>query len=261
MGKIPIKSARDIAAMRASCRIVAEVLALIGTRIRPGVTARELDRLAEDFIRSYEAEPAFKGYGHDKSNLFPGTLCVSVNDEVVHGIPDGRVLQEGQVVSVDVGVKKSGWYGDGARTFAVGHVDEEKRRLLHVTEEALSTAVSQARAGNHLHDISAAVQRHVEGAGFSVVRDLVGHGIGRALHEEPSVPNFGTPGTGPVLKEGMVLALEPMVNAGSWRVQMGDDGWTVRTADGKPSAHFEHTVLITLGEADILTRHGETGSD
>jgi methionyl aminopeptidase len=261
MGRIPLKSVREAAAIRESCRIVAEVLSLVGSRVRPGITARELDTLAEEYIRSCGGEPAFKGYGHDRSNLFPGTLCVSVDDVVVHGIPDGRELREGEVVAVDVGVRKEGWYGDGARTFAVGRVSEEKQRLLRVTEAALAEAVGQARGGNHLHDISAAVQRCVEAAGFQVVRDLVGHGIGKALHEEPSVPNFGTPGTGPVLKEGMVLALEPMVNAGTWRVQMGDDGWTVRTADGRPSAHFEHTVLITKGEADILTRHGETGSD
>jgi methionyl aminopeptidase len=256
MGKIPTKTAAEVALMRESCRIVAEVLALIGSRIAPGVRARELDVLAEEYIRSQGGTPAFKGYGHDSSNLFPGTLCVSVDDEVVHGIPDGRKLQEGQVVSVDVGVKKDGWFGDGARTFAVGKVSDEKVRLLRATEEALAHGLECARAGCRLHDISARVQEHVERQGFSVVRDLVGHGIGRNLHEEPSIPNYGTPGTGPLLKEGMVLAIEPMVNAGSYHVKLGSDGWTVRTRDGRPSAHFEHTVVVREHEAEILTRHG-----
>lgn len=240
--------------MRESCRIVAEVLALVGSRIVPGVTARELDKLAEEYIRSNDALPAFKGYGHDKRNLFPGTLCVSIDDEVVHGMPDSRAIRDGQVVSIDVGVKKKGYFGDGARTFSVGRVTEEKARLMEVTETALAQGIAQARAGGRLHDISAAVQAHVEACGFSVVRDLVGHGIGRNLHEEPPVPNYGTPGTGLMLQEGMTLAIEPMVNAGSYRVQLEADGWTVRTADGKPSAHFEHTIVIRNGEADVLTR-------
>jgi methionyl aminopeptidase len=254
MGKIPIKSNRELELMRESCRIVAEVLALVGSRIRPGVYTRELDEIAEEYIRSKEAIPAFKGYGHDRKNLFPASLCVSIDDEVVHGIPDGRMIEESQIVSVDVGVQKNGYFGDGARTFAVGKTSEEKTRLLKVTEEALYKGIEQARAGNHLHDVSSAVQRYVESAGFSVVRDLVGHGIGKNLHEDPAVPNFGTPGTGLLLKEGMVLAIEPMVNAGTYKVQVGEDGWTVRTTDGKPSAHFEHTVVIRDGEAEILTR-------
>ncbi len=254
MGRVPIKSGREIELMRESCRIVAEVLALVGARLKAGTHTRELDELAEQYIRSKGAVPAFKGYGHDTRNLFPGTLCVSIDDEVVHGIPDGRSLEEGQVVSVDVGVKKNGYFGDGARTFAVGVTSEEKARLLRVTEESLYRGISCARAGNHLHDVSHAVQEHVESEGFSVVRELVGHGIGKHLHEEPSVPNFGTPGTGIVLKEGMVLAIEPMVNAGTHKVRVDEDGWTVRTADGRPSAHFEHTVLIRNGDAEILTR-------
>jgi len=254
MGHVPVKSAREIALMKESCRIVAEVLALVGGRIAAGVRTRDLDALAEEYIRSRGGEPAFKGYGHDRRNLFPGTLCVSIDDEVVHGIPDGGEIREGQVVSIDVGVKKDGYFGDGARTFPVGRVSEEKLRLLRVTEESLMLGIAQARAGNHLHDVSAAVQRHVEGAGFAVVRDLVGHGIGRSLHEDPAVPNYGEPGTGVVLKEGMALAIEPMVNAGTHRVRVEEDGWTVRTADGKPSAHFEHTIVVTTGEADILTR-------
>jgi methionyl aminopeptidase len=256
MRKIPLKTARDIDTMRGSSRIVAEVLSLIGERVKPGVTTQELDEFAEEYIRLQGGEPAFKGYGHDRNNLFPATLCVSLDDEVVHGIPAGRRLKEGQVVSVDVGVKKDGFFGDGAKTFAVGRISEEKLRLLRVTEEALYKGIAKALAGNHLHDVSAAVQEHVEAAGFSVVRDLVGHGIGRSLHEEPAVPNYGARGTGILLEAGMVLAIEPMVNAGTYRVQIESDGWTVRTADGKPSAHFEHTVVVRKGEAEILTRHG-----
>lgn len=254
MAKVSLKSRQEVELMRESCRIVAEVLALVGSNIRPGAVTRDLDKMAEEYIRSRDGIPAFKGYGQDKSNLFPGTLCISIDDEVVHGIPDGRRLEEGQIVSIDVGVKKGGYFGDGARTFPVGRVDAEKQRLLKVTEEALFAGLGNAAAGKRLHDISAAVQRHVEAAGFSVVRDLVGHGIGRHLHEEPPVPNYGTAGTGILLQEGMALAVEPMVNAGSYRVQMEDDGWTVRTADGKPSAHFEHTIIVGKGEAEILTR-------
>jgi len=240
--------------MKESCRIVAEVLALVGGRIRPGVTLKDLDAFAEDYIRSQGGEPAFKGYGQDRGNPFPGTLCVSVDDEVVHGIPDERKLEAGQVVSIDVGVKKDGFYGDGARTFAVGPTTEEKNRLLKVTEEALYEGIGKVRAGGHLHDLSAAVQQYVEAAGFSVVRELVGHGIGRNLHEEPAVPNYGVAGTGIILKEGMTIAVEPMVNAGSHEVEVDSDGWTVRTRDGKPSAHFEHTILVRQGEAEILTK-------
>jgi methionyl aminopeptidase len=256
MGRAPVKSQREIALMRESGRIVAEVLALVGSHVRPGVTTRELDALAEEYIRSQGGVPAFKGYGPDRRNPFPATLCVSIDDIVVHGIPDGRRLAEGEIVSVDVGAKKGGWFGDGARTFPVGRISEEKARLLKVTEEALEVGILQASAGRRLHDVSSAVQRHVEAAGFSVVRDLVGHGIGRSLHEDPAVPNFGTAGTGVLLREGMTLAIEPMVNAGTFVVRLEDDGWTVRTADGRPSAHAEHTVAITQGEAEILTRHG-----
>jgi methionyl aminopeptidase len=254
MGRVPIKSPREIQLMRESGRIVAEVLALVGTRIAPGVCVKDLDVFAEDYIRSKGAVPAFKGYGHDPKNLFPGTLCISIDDEVVHGIPDGRVLAEGQIVSIDVGVKKDGWYGDGARTFAVGTVSEEKQRLMTATEDSLYRGIALARQGGHLHDVSHAVQERVERDGFAVVRDLVGHGVGKNLHEEPAVPNFGTAGTGLVLKQGMVIAIEPMVNAGTHRVEIGNDGWTIRTVDGRPSAHFEHTVLITNGDAEILTR-------
>ncbi len=256
MARVPLKTERDIALMRESGRIVAEVLALVGGYVRPGVTTSELDALAEEYIRSHQGTPAFKGYGPDRRNPFPATLCVSIDDVVVHGIPDGRELQEGEIVSVDVGVQKGGWFGDGARTFPVGRISEEKTRLLNVTEEALGAGIARAQAGNRLHDVSAAVQKVVEAAGYSVVRDLVGHGIGKQLHEEPAVPNFGVEGTGVLLREGMTLAIEPMVNAGTYVVHLGEDGWTVRTADGRPSAHFEHTVAITQGEAEILTHHG-----
>lgn len=254
MARVPVKTEEEIALMRECGRIVAEVLALVGAQVRPGVTTAELDTLAEEYIRSQGGRPAFKGYGHDTANPFPGTLCVSLEEEVVHGIPDRRMLREGQVVSVDVGVEKGGFFGDGARTFPVGRVDDERQRLLRVTEESLARGIEQACAGNRLHDVSWAVQRHVEAAGFSVVRDLVGHGIGRRLHEEPAVPNFGGPGTGPVLREGMTLAIEPMVNAGTEEVTVAKDGWTVRTADGRPSAHFEHTVVVRRGRAEILTQ-------
>ncbi|MGB2959079.1 MAG: type I methionyl aminopeptidase [Bacteroidota bacterium] len=261
MAKIPIKTSREIELIRESCRIVGEVLALIGSQMKPGTYTRELDSAAEEYIRSNDAVPAFKGYGRDPKNLFPGSLCISIENEVVHGIPDGRRIDEGQVVSVDVGVLKDGYFGDAARTFAVGTTTGEKLRLLRVTEESLWKAIEKARAGNRLYDLSAAVQAHVEAEGFSVVRDLVGHGIGKQLHEEPSIPNFGTADTGPVLKEGMVLAIEPMVNAGSYHVELGDDGWTVRTQDGLPSAHFEHTVLVQRDGAEILTGYGKTGSN
>ncbi len=254
MAKVGLKSRQEIELMRQSCRIVAEVLALVGSNIRPGAVTRELDQMAEDYIRSKDGIPAFKGYGQDKTNLFPGTLCISIDDEVVHGIPSEKKLEEGQIVSIDVGVKKGGYFGDGARTFPVGRVSPEKQRLLKVTEEALYAGIGKARAGMRLHDISSAVQRHVEQAGFAVVRDLVGHGIGRHLHEEPAIPNYGTPGTGILLQEGMAFAVEPMVNEGTYRVVVEDDGWTVRTSDGKPSAHFEHTIIVGKGEAEILTR-------
>jgi methionyl aminopeptidase len=251
---VRIKTRKEIELMRESSRIVAEVLKLVGARVRPGVTTVELDRLAEDFIRSMGALPAFKGYGYSKSNPYPATLCTSVDDEVVHGIPRRRVLQEGEILSIDVGVKKDGYFGDGACSFAVGGVSDEKQRLLKATEESLYKGIEQAVLGNRLHDISHAVQEHVEARGFSVVRDLVGHGVGADLHEEPAIPNYGKPGTGMRLQEGMTLAIEPMVNAGTWQVQIAPDGWTVLTRDGKPSAHFEHTVAIVDGKPEILTQ-------
>jgi len=208
---IPLKSIEEIGFIRESSRIVADVLKIVGAQVQPGRTTLELDKVAEDFIRSLGGEPAFKGYGWDKKNLFPATLCTSIDAEVVHGIPSKRVLKDGDLISIDVGVKKNGFYGDGACSFAVGEVSEEKQRLMRVTKESLAKGIEQAVAGNKVHDISNAVQLYVEANGFSVVRDLVGHGVGRKLHEEPSVPNFGEPGTGAILKDGMTLAIEPMV--------------------------------------------------
>lgn len=251
---VRIKTKREIELIRESSRIVADVLKLVSAHIRPGVTTFELDRLAEDYIRSLGAVPAFKGYGHTKSNLFPATLCTSIDDVVVHGIPSNRELREGEILSVDVGVVREGYYGDGAYTFAVGEISKEKRRLMEATEESLYKGIEQAVAGNRIHDISHAVQSCVEAEGFSVVRDLVGHGVGIELHEEPAIPNFGKPGTGIKLQEGMTLAIEPMVNAGAWQVRFGADGWTVLTQDGKPSAHFEHTIAIVDGKPEILTK-------
>jgi methionyl aminopeptidase len=251
-----IKSEREIDLIRESGRIVSDVLKLLENYIKPGVKTKDLDGMVEEFIRSTGGEPAFKGYGTDAENLFPASICASVDDVVVHGIPDGRTLSEGEIVSIDVGVRKNGYYGDGARTYAVGSVSEEKTRLLNVTERALYKGIGQAVEGNHLYDVSSAVQREVEAAGFSVVRDLVGHGIGKNLHEEPPVPNFvpsGGRGKGMSLKEGMALAIEPMVNCGTAQVTVGRDGWTVRTSDGKPSAHFEHTIVVRKGKAEILT--------
>ena len=250
---VRIKTRREIELIRESCRIVAEVLRILATKIKPGVTTLELDRLAEEYIRSLGAIPAFKGYGSNKSNLFPATICASVDEVVVHGIPSKRKLQEGEMLSVDVGVKKDGYFGDGAATFAVGRISEEKQRLMDATRESLAKGIEAAVVGNKLHDISYAVQQYVEDRGYSVVRDLVGHGVGLELHEEPAVPNFGKPGTGMKLQEGMTLAIEPMVNAGAWQVRFAADGWTVLTQDGKPSAHFEHTIAIIDGKPEILT--------
>jgi len=254
MAKATIKSPRDLELMRESSRIVAEVLRLLESMIREGITTKELDAFADEYIRSQGAEAAFKGYGHGGENRYPASICASIDDQVVHGIPGERKLRDGEIISVDVGVKKKEFFGDGAWTFAVGKVSEEKKRLMKVTEESLLKGIERARAGNRVHDISAAVQSHVENAGYSVVRDLVGHGIGRALHEEPQVPNFGERGTGPLLQNGMTIAIEPMVNAGSFRVRIASDGWTVRTEDGLPSAHFEHTVAVTEDGPEILTR-------
>jgi methionyl aminopeptidase len=250
---VRLKSKQEIAQMREAGKIVAEVLKLVGAAAMPGTTTRELDQLAEEYIRSCNAEPAFKGYGSSKHNLFPGTLCTSIDEEVVHGIPANRRLREGEILSVDVGVCKDGYYADGAMSFRIGQISAEKERLLNVTQESLYKGIEQAVVGNSVNDIGHAVQQYVESHGFNVVRDLVGHGVGTELHEEPAVPNFGKPGTGMKLQEGMTLAIEPMVNYGTWKVKVLADGWTVVTEDGQPSAHFEHTIAIVNGKPEILT--------
>jgi methionyl aminopeptidase len=259
VSRLVLKSAAEIAIMDRANRIIRRILGELSPRIRPGMTTMEIDVFAERQVRAAGAEPAFKGYPHPGGGReFPGTVCTSVNGEVVHGIPSPHVvLAEGDTVSVDLGVVYRGYYGDGAETFPVGSVDAEAERLLRVTREAMQLGVHEARVGNRVTDIGYAVQRHVEGHGFSVVREFVGHGIGSRLHEEPQVPNFGQPGRRDRLVPGMVLAIEPMVNAGSPEVVLSaDDGWTARTRDGSRSAHFEVCVAITeqgpwiLGQAD-----------
>jgi methionyl aminopeptidase len=245
---IHIRTPQEIEIMRQSNRLVAQVLQRLRQAIKPGCTTKELDQMAERLIRAAGATPAVKGY-----RGYPAALCVSINEEVVHGIPGPRRLREGEIVSLDVGALLNGYYGDAAITCPVGEVSEEAARLLEVTQQALFQGIEQAKDGKRLLDISSAVQSWVESHGFSVVRDFVGHGIGRNLHEDPQVPNFGTPHQGPRLRPGMVLAIEPMVNVGSWEVQVLSDGWTVATADKSLSAHFEHTIAVTDKEADILS--------
>ena len=250
---IYIKTQKEINFIRESCRIVAETLRMIKTNVKVGVTTIELDRIAEDYIRSNNAVPAFKGYSQGGLPGFPGSVCTSINDAVVHGIPGQVRLEEGDIISLDVGVLKNNFYGDAATSVAVGKISDEKRNLLEVTEKSLQLGIEQAKSGNRVHDISAAVQEYVEQNGFSIVRDLCGHGVGKFLHEDPSIPNFGRRGTGPKLKNGMTLAIEPMVNAAGYEVITASDGWTVLTADGSPSAHFEHTILIMDNSPEILT--------
>ncbi len=245
---IIIKTDAQIEIMRKAGRIVAETLKVVEKIIRPGITTAEIDHLAEEYILSCGSKPGFKGY-----RGFPATACISIDEEVVHGIPGERVLKEGQIVSVDLGSIVDGYYGDSAATFPVGEISEEKKKLLEVTKRSLEVGIEQARAGNKLGKVSAAIQKYVEAAGFSVVRDMVGHGIGRKLHEDPQVPHFGPEESGPVLEKGMVLAIEPMVNVGDYNINQKPDGWTIVTADGSASAHFEHTVAITDNGAEILT--------
>ncbi|MCK6603278.1 MAG: type I methionyl aminopeptidase [Ignavibacteriaceae bacterium] len=247
-----IKTKKEIDYIRESCRIVAETLQKVKGFIKPGITTKELDMIAEDYILSKGGKPAFKGYRQPGTTPFPASLCVSLNDVVVHGIPGKYIIKDGDIVSIDVGVIKNGYYGDAALSVLVG-ADPEKQKLLDVTEKSLYLGIEQAKAGNSVHDISFAVQSYVELNGYSVVRALCGHGVGKYLHEEPSIPNYGRPGTGKKLKEGMTIAIEPMVNAGVYDVIMADDGWTVLTSDGKASAHFEHTVLVEKDKAEILT--------
>ena len=250
---ILIKSKKEIDYIRESCRIVAETLQLLKSNVKPGITTLELDKIAEDYIRSNNAIPAFKGYSQGNAPGFPGSVCASVDDEVVHGIPGSRILKDGEIVSVDIGVLKNGFFGDAALTVAVGNISDEKKKLMDVTERSLQLGIEQAVAGNKVHDISNAVQVYVEANGFSIVRDLCGHGVGKFLHEDPSIPNFGRKGTGPKLKNGMTIAIEPMVNAGKYDVITANDGWTILTADGSTSAHFEHTILINNNSPEILT--------
>ncbi|MDI6812549.1 MAG: type I methionyl aminopeptidase [Desulfitobacteriaceae bacterium] len=246
---IELKTLSQIASMRKAGQIVAETLALMREMVHPGVTTEELDRVAEDYIRKQGAVPAFKGY-----NGFPATLCTSVNEQVVHGLPGLRKLESGDIISIDCGAVIDGYFGDAAVTLPVGDIAPEVKQLLQVTEESLHQGITQAVRGHRLYDISYAVQSYVERYGFSVVRDYVGHGIGKAMHEEPQIPNFGKPDRGPRLDVGMVLAIEPMVNKGTFEVRTLNDHWTVVTKDGQASAHFEHTVAITANGPEILTR-------
>ncbi len=242
------KTAAEIETMARAGRLVVETLGAIGEAIAPGVTTRELDAIAEDHIRSQGGVPTFKGY-----RGFPGSICASPNSMVVHGIPGGHRLEDGDIVSIDVGVTFDGFVGDSAYTFAVGEIEPGAQRLLDVCQAALMAGIEEARSGNHVGDISAAVQHATESAGLSVVRSLVGHGVGRSMHEEPQVPNFGEPGRGPRLAPGMTLAIEPMITFGSPDIFVAEDGWSISTADGSLAAHFEHTVAVTENGARILT--------
>jgi methionyl aminopeptidase len=246
---ILLKSLQEIAKMEVANRIVAEVLAGIKEKIRPGIETRELDELAEELCRQHKVEPAFKGY-----RGYPRSICVSVNEEVVHGIPGPRRLEAGDLVSLDFGVKYDGYYGDAAITVTVGQVGSRVQDLMEATEKSLYAGIAQVKAGNHLSDISHAVQAVVEEAGFGVIREFVGHGIGRSLHEDPQIPNFGPPGRGPTLQVGMTLAIEPMTSMGSWQVRILQDGWTAVTQDGSYAAHFEHSVALTENGVLILSR-------
>jgi len=243
-----LKTDEEVGLLKESNMLVSRTLAEIASIIRPGITTLYLDKMAETFILDNGATPAFKGYGG-----FPNTLCTSVNDEVVHGIPSGYVLKDGDIISVDCGVILNGWFGDSAYTFAVGKITEDVKRLLDYTRASLEEGVKEAVAGNRVGDISYAVQTKAESGGYSVVRELVGHGLGRKLHEPPEVANFGKQGTGPKMEKGLVICIEPMINAGKKETLQMRDGWTIKTADGKPSAHFEYAVAVNKGRADVLT--------
>ena len=252
---IPIKSAKEIEKMRKACRTASDILERVSDLVRPGITTKEIDQAASDLMHEAGFKSAFLGYrlGH---RVFPGHICISLNDEIVHGIGSQRRIQYGDIVKLDIGVIQDGWVGDTASTVAVGMIDERTERLLRVTENALRRAIAVASEGVRLGDVCSEVETEAVMNGFSVVREFVGHGVGRKLHEEPQVPNYGKRGSGPRLKAGMTLAIEPMINAGAAAVRLLDDGWTVCTADGTPSAHFEHTVLITKEKAEILTWRG-----
>ena len=245
---IHIRSAKEIKKISKACHIVKETLEMIQGLIAPGITPLQLDAEAEKFIRSKGAEPGFKGlYG------YPATLCISIDNEVVHGIPNDRKLQNGEIVSIDVGSLIDGYYGDHAKSFSVGRVDSKKQMLMTITHDCLMDAIDQASPGNRIGDISHAVQKKAESNGYGVVTELVGHGIGEKLHEDPQIPNFGVPSTGPIIEVGMCFAIEPMINMGTPEIYTKNDGWTVCTKDGLPSAHFEHTITITEDGAKILT--------
>lgn len=245
---IHYKSREEIEIMREAALVVSKTLGMLASEIKPGVTPLYLDKLAEEYIRAQGAVPGFLGL-YD----FPNTLCLSLNETVVHGIPTNKPLREGDIISVDCGAVLNGFYGDHAYTFAVGEVSEEIKRLLRVTEECLCKGIEQMKAGNRLGDIGYAIQKHAEDHGYGVVRELVGHGLGRKMHEDPQVPNYGRQGRGKKLQEGLVLAIEPMINMGTHRVKQLSDGWTINTADGMPSAHFEHDVAIVDGKPEILS--------
>lgn len=253
--RIVLKSKAEIELMRQAGQIVVKALETIRQYTRPGVSTAELDQIAEDVLRRQGATPVFKGYPNREAHLppFPATITASINEELVHGIPSERTLQEGDIFSVDCGAYYKGWVGDAALTLPVGQISPEAQNLLDVTKAALFAGIAQARLGNRSQDISAAIQSYVEARGFSVVREYTGHGVGRNMHEKPQVPNYGEPGKGLRLRPGMTIALEPMVNVGTWKTKLLDDNWTVITADGKLSAHFEHSIAITDGEPDILT--------
>ncbi len=247
---IELKSSSETEILRKAGKFVARILDVLGKAVKPGITTKELDDLAIKEINALGLKPAFLGY-----RGYPAVTCISINDELVHGIPSGkRILKEGDIVSIDLGIVYEGFYGDTAATFPVGKISKDAQKLLDITEEALQKAIEQVREGKRLGDLSWAVQRFVESSGFSVIRDYVGHGIGRKLHEEPSVPNFGKPDSGPRFQKGLVIAIEPMVAAGDWRVKTLDDGWTVITEDGKLCAHFEHMVALTDKGAEVLTK-------
>lgn len=245
---IYIKKPNEIEKMRVAGKLTGDALKFIGERIKPGVTTAQISADIHEYIVSHGAIPSFLNY-----HGYPASACVSVNDVIVHGIPGEYALREGDIVSVDVGVIKDGWQGDAARTFAVGNVSPEAQKLIDVTRESFFEGIKHARAGRRLGDLSAAIQRHAESHGYGVVRAMVGHGIGKHMHEDPSVPNFGTPGTGVMLKAGYTIAVEPMINAGTFKLVIDGDGWTARTADGSLSAHYENTILIRDGEPEILT--------
>lgn len=250
---ILIKSKKEIDYIRESCKIVAETLQLVKAHAKVGITTAELDKIAEDYIRSNDAYPAFKGYSQGGSPAFPATICASIDNEVVHGIPSKRILMDGEILSIDIGVVKNKYYGDAAITTGIGKVNIEKQQLMDVTEKSLYLGIEAVKPGARLHDISNAIQEYVESNGYSIVRDLCGHGVGKYLHEEPQIPNYGKKNSGPLLKDGMTLAIEPMVNLGKYNVKVAADDWTVVTKDNTPSAHYEHTIAIINGKAEILT--------